>query len=98
MSILQPCRFFGSLIAIRLIHITWSSTLFTKKRMICSLILMLTNLNIVSYGRIYCLQIDRVAMLLHSYRFYQDAVVQQVIPFSNFLFSVTDNLGYCLLL
>ncbi|KAJ6316596.1 hypothetical protein OIU78_019806 [Salix suchowensis] len=29
------------------------------------------------YGRIYCLQIDRVAMLLHSYRFYRDAVVQQ---------------------
>ncbi|KAK3020355.1 hypothetical protein RJ639_045339 [Escallonia herrerae] len=29
------------------------------------------------YGRIYCLQIDRVAMLLQSYRFYRDAVVQQ---------------------
>ncbi|XP_062113148.1 uncharacterized protein LOC133824288 [Humulus lupulus] len=29
------------------------------------------------YGRIYCLQVDRVAMLLHSYRFYRDAVVQQ---------------------
>ncbi|KAI4300661.1 hypothetical protein L6164_034012 [Bauhinia variegata] len=29
------------------------------------------------YGRIYCLQIDRVAMLLHSYRLYRDAVIQQ---------------------
>ncbi|CAI9289778.1 unnamed protein product [Lactuca saligna] len=29
------------------------------------------------YGRIYCLQVDRVAMLLHSYRFYRDAVIQQ---------------------
>ncbi|GMP41198.1 hypothetical protein CsSME_00011380 [Camellia sinensis var. sinensis] len=29
------------------------------------------------YGRIYCLQVDGVAMLLHSYRFYRDAVVQQ---------------------
>ncbi|KAH6812799.1 C18orf8 [Perilla frutescens var. frutescens] len=32
---------------------------------------------ITVYGRIYCLQFDRVAMLLHSYRFYRDAVVQQ---------------------
>jgi len=31
-----------------------------------------------SYGRIYCLQVDREAMLLHLYRFYRDAVVQQV--------------------
>ncbi|GJX55767.1 regulator of MON1-CCZ1 complex [Tanacetum coccineum] len=31
------------------------------------------------YGRIYCLQVDRVAMLLHSYRFYRDAVIQQAI-------------------
>ncbi|RZC20724.1 Regulator of MON1-CCZ1 complex isoform D [Glycine soja] len=30
------------------------------------------------YGRIYCLQVDRVAMLLHSYRLYRDAVIQQV--------------------
>ncbi|KAF7818929.1 regulator of MON1-CCZ1 complex [Senna tora] len=29
------------------------------------------------YGRIYCLQFDRVAMLLHSYRLYRDAVIQQ---------------------
>ncbi|PIN07171.1 hypothetical protein CDL12_20262 [Handroanthus impetiginosus] len=29
------------------------------------------------YGRIYCLQFDRVAMLLHLYRFYRDAVIQQ---------------------
>ncbi|XP_006407381.2 regulator of MON1-CCZ1 complex [Eutrema salsugineum] len=32
---------------------------------------------ITVYGRIYCLQVDREAMLLHSYRFYRDAVVQQ---------------------
>lgn len=36
------------------------------------------------------MQIDRVAMLLHSYRFYRDAVVQQVnscskLPFHFFL-------------
>lgn len=29
------------------------------------------------YGRIYCLQVDRVGMLTHLYRFYRDAVVQQ---------------------
>ncbi|XP_077236285.1 C18orf8 [Tasmannia lanceolata] len=29
------------------------------------------------YGRIYCLQVDSVGMLLHLYRFYRDAVVQQ---------------------
>ncbi|GMI84799.1 hypothetical protein like AT3G12010 [Hibiscus trionum] len=29
------------------------------------------------YGRIYCLQVDRVAMALHSYRFYRDAIIQQ---------------------
>ncbi|KNA14828.1 hypothetical protein SOVF_103710 [Spinacia oleracea] len=32
---------------------------------------------ITVYGRIYCLQVDRVAMLLHCYRFYRDAVVPQ---------------------
>lgn len=37
------------------------------------------------YGRIYCLQVDRVAMLLHSYRFYRDAVVQQVCSFSTLI-------------
>jgi hypothetical protein len=30
-----------------------------------------------SYGRIYCLQLDRVNMALNLYRFYRDAVVQQ---------------------
>uniref|UniRef100_A0ACD5Y1C6 Uncharacterized protein n=2 Tax=Avena sativa TaxID=4498 RepID=A0ACD5Y1C6_AVESA len=29
------------------------------------------------YGRIYCLQLDRVNMALNFYRFYRDAVVQQ---------------------
>ncbi|KAM7505578.1 hypothetical protein LguiB_004482 [Lonicera macranthoides] len=46
------------------------------------------------YGRIYCLQIDRVAMLLHSYRFYRDAVVQQgslPIYSSKVAVSVVDN-------
>ncbi|EEF27945.1 conserved hypothetical protein [Ricinus communis] len=46
------------------------------------------------YGRIYCLQIDRVAMLLHSYRFYRDAVVQQgslPIYSSKIAVSVIDN-------
>ncbi|KAF7849916.1 hypothetical protein BT93_L0134 [Corymbia citriodora subsp. variegata] len=46
------------------------------------------------YGRIYCLQVDRVAMLLHSYRFYRDAVVQQgslPIYSSKVAISVVDN-------
>ncbi|VFQ74120.1 unnamed protein product [Cuscuta campestris] len=32
---------------------------------------------ITVYGRIYCMQVDRVAMLLHLYRFYRDAVIPQ---------------------
>ncbi|XP_024923255.1 uncharacterized protein LOC107434407 isoform X2 [Ziziphus jujuba] len=46
------------------------------------------------YGRIYCLQVDRVAMLLHLYRFYRDAVVQQgslPIYSSKVAVSVVDN-------
>ncbi|CAN0927566.1 Regulator of MON1-CCZ1 complex [Linum grandiflorum] len=46
------------------------------------------------YGRIYCLQIDRVAMQLHLYRFYRDAVVQQgSLPMfsSKIAVSVVDN-------
>ncbi|KAL2535145.1 Colon cancer-associated Mic1-like [Abeliophyllum distichum] len=50
---------------------------------------------ITVYGRIYCLQFDRAAMLLHSYRFYRDAVVQQgSLPiYSNRIaVSVVDNI------
>ncbi|KAL2225851.1 UNVERIFIED_CONTAM: Regulator of MON1-CCZ1 complex [Sesamum indicum] len=50
---------------------------------------------ITVYGRIYCLQFDRVAMLLHSYRFYRDAVVPQgSLPiYSNRIaVSVVDNI------
>lgn len=46
------------------------------------------------YGRIYCLQVDRVAMVLHSYRFYRDAVIQQgFLPIysSKIAVSVVDN-------
>ncbi|PSS13777.1 Colon cancer-associated Mic1-like protein [Actinidia chinensis var. chinensis] len=46
------------------------------------------------YGRIYCLQVDKVAMLLNSYRFYRDAVVQQgSLPIfsSKIAVSVVDN-------
>ncbi|PIA53167.1 hypothetical protein AQUCO_00900042v1 [Aquilegia coerulea] len=46
------------------------------------------------YGRIYCLQVDRVAMLLHLYRFYRDAVVRQCsLPIfsSKIAVSVIDN-------
>ncbi|KAF3627007.1 putative Ribosomal protein S9 [Capsicum annuum] len=32
---------------------------------------------ITVYGRIYCLQLDKIAMQLHCYRFYRDAVIQQ---------------------
>ncbi|XP_041024360.1 uncharacterized protein LOC121265011 [Juglans microcarpa x Juglans regia] len=46
------------------------------------------------YGRIYCVHVDRVAMLLHLYRFYRDAVVQQgslPIYSSRISVSVVDN-------
>ncbi|XP_042441044.1 regulator of MON1-CCZ1 complex-like [Zingiber officinale] len=46
------------------------------------------------YGRIYCLQCDRVAMRLNLYRFYRDAVVQQgALPIysSKVAVSVIDN-------
>ncbi|KAJ8448118.1 hypothetical protein Cgig2_031842 [Carnegiea gigantea] len=49
---------------------------------------------ITVYGRIYCLQVDRTAMLLHCYRFYRDAVVQQgslPIYSSKVAVSVVDN-------
>ncbi|KAL0676053.1 hypothetical protein Bca4012_004034 [Brassica carinata] len=47
------------------------------------------------YGRIYCVQVDMEAMLLHTYRFYRDAVVQQgslPIYSSKLSVSVVDNL------
>ncbi|ONK75056.1 uncharacterized protein A4U43_C03F12860 [Asparagus officinalis] len=46
------------------------------------------------YGRIYCLQVDRVGMILNLYRFYRDAVVQQgTLPIysSRITVSVVDN-------
>ncbi|XP_020104454.1 uncharacterized protein C18orf8 isoform X3 [Ananas comosus] len=46
------------------------------------------------YGRIYCLQLDRVGMVLYLYRFYRDAVVQQgTLPIysSRIAVSVVDN-------
>ncbi|XP_015070428.1 uncharacterized protein LOC107014838 isoform X2 [Solanum pennellii] len=46
------------------------------------------------YGRIYCLQLDKIAMQLHCYRFYRDAVIQQgSLPvYSNKIaVSVVDN-------
>ncbi|KAK4372706.1 hypothetical protein RND71_008090 [Anisodus tanguticus] len=46
------------------------------------------------YGRIYCLQLDKIAMQLHCYRFYRDAVIQQgCLPvYSNKIaVSVVDN-------
>ncbi|GAB2266866.1 hypothetical protein Dimus_001854 [Dionaea muscipula] len=49
---------------------------------------------ITVYGRIYCLQVDKVAMLLHCYRFYRDAVVPQgslPIYSSKIAVSVVDN-------
>ncbi|KAM4079401.1 hypothetical protein ACB094_09G115000 [Castanea mollissima] len=58
-------------------------------------VLAAEDINIVTvYGRIYCLQVDRVAMLLHSYRFYRDAVIQQgslPIYSSRIAVSVVDN-------
>ncbi|KAL9258990.1 Regulator of MON1-CCZ1 complex-like protein [Drosera capensis] len=49
---------------------------------------------ITVYGRIYCFQVDSVAMLLHSYRFYRDAVVPQgslPIYSSKIVVSVVDS-------
>ncbi|XP_042481017.1 uncharacterized protein LOC122061668 isoform X2 [Macadamia integrifolia] len=49
---------------------------------------------VTMYGRIYCLQVDRIAMLLHLYRFYRDAIVQQgslPIYSSKVAVSVVDN-------
>ncbi|XP_026414292.1 uncharacterized protein LOC113309978 isoform X1 [Papaver somniferum] len=49
---------------------------------------------ITVYGRIYCLQVDRVAMLLHFHRFYRDAVMQQgsfPIYSSKIAVNVVDN-------
>ncbi|KAG6541704.1 hypothetical protein Mapa_016969 [Marchantia paleacea] len=46
------------------------------------------------YGRLYCLQVDRVAMQLNLYRFYRDAVVPQgCLPIysRNVALSVVDN-------
>ncbi|KAJ8498506.1 hypothetical protein OPV22_009058 [Ensete ventricosum] len=46
------------------------------------------------YGRVYCLQFDRVSMQLNLYRFYRDAVVQQgALPIysSRIAVSVIDN-------
>uniref|UniRef100_A0A0D6QVM2 Uncharacterized protein n=1 Tax=Araucaria cunninghamii TaxID=56994 RepID=A0A0D6QVM2_ARACU len=46
------------------------------------------------YGRIYCLQVDRVGMQLHLYRFYRDAVVHQgslPIYSTKVAISVVDN-------
>ncbi|XP_043691081.1 uncharacterized protein LOC122641842 isoform X2 [Telopea speciosissima] len=58
-------------------------------------VLLAEDVHIVTmYGRIYCLQGDRTAMLLHLYRFYRDAIVQQgslPIYSSKIAVSVVDN-------
>ncbi|XP_043691029.1 regulator of MON1-CCZ1 complex-like [Telopea speciosissima] len=58
-------------------------------------VLLAEDVHIVTmYGRIYCLQVDRTAMLLHLYRFYRDAIVQQgslPIYSSKIAVSVVDN-------
>ncbi|XP_047333835.1 regulator of MON1-CCZ1 complex [Impatiens glandulifera] len=49
---------------------------------------------ITVYGRIYCLQVDRLAMQLHLYRLYSDTVIQQgslPIYSSRISVSVVDN-------
>ncbi|CAL9148508.1 unnamed protein product [Musa hybrid cultivar] len=49
---------------------------------------------VIIYGRVYCLQFDRVSMQLNLYRFYRDAVVQQgALPIysSRIAVSVIDN-------
>ncbi|GAB4851507.1 hypothetical protein Ancab_030907 [Ancistrocladus abbreviatus] len=49
---------------------------------------------ITVYGMIYCLQVDKVAMVLHCYRFYRDAVVPQgslPIYSSKIAVNVVDN-------
>ncbi|GJP37701.1 hypothetical protein CLOM_g22130 [Closterium sp. NIES-68] len=47
------------------------------------------------YGRIYCIQVDRVSSLLHIFRFFRDAIVLQVsipLPSTRVAVSVADNL------
>ncbi|CAI5502467.1 unnamed protein product [Closterium sp. Naga37s-1] len=47
------------------------------------------------YGRIYCVQVDRVSSLLHIFRFFRDAIVLQVsipLPSTRVAVSVADNL------
>ncbi|KAK6124605.1 hypothetical protein DH2020_041646 [Rehmannia glutinosa] len=46
---------------------------------------------ITVYGRIYCLQFDRVAMLLNLYRFYRDAVGSLPVYSNKIAVSVVDN-------
>lgn len=59
-------------------------------------VLAATDVHIVTvYGRIYCLQLDRVNMGLNLYRFYRDAVVQQgTLPIysSRVAVSAVDNI------
>lgn len=45
---------------------------------VCSLTYCLCHEVWSRYGRLYCVQVDRVALQLHMYRFYRDAVVPQV--------------------
>ncbi|KAF3628762.1 hypothetical protein FXO37_29245 [Capsicum annuum] len=45
---------------------------------------------ITVYGRIYCLQLDKIAMQLHCYRFYRDAVIQQHLKISVVLPGLTQ--------
>lgn len=58
-------------------------------------VLASTDIHIVTvYGRIYCLQLDKVGMILNLYRFYRDAVVLQgTLPIysSRIAVSVVDN-------
>ncbi|MCE2055022.1 hypothetical protein HAX54_041802 [Datura stramonium] len=47
-------------------------------------VLAAEDINIVTvYGRVYCLQLDKIAMQLHCYRFYRDAVIQQVSSYQH---------------
>ncbi|XP_031483277.1 uncharacterized protein LOC116252845 [Nymphaea colorata] len=61
-----------------IIHLPKFEMTMTKAEVNKKPILAAEDVHIITvYGRIYCLQVDWMAMLLRFYRFYRDAVIQQ---------------------
>ncbi|CAN6459495.1 unnamed protein product [Victoria cruziana] len=81
--------------AVGIIHLPKFDMTMTKAEVNKKPILAAEDVHIITvYGRIYCLQVDWVAMLLRLYRFYRDAVIQQgsfSIYSTKVAISVVDN-------